>query len=46
MREGFRQELLRTSSAMRHANPSMTQDVYMGRKVASTGAAAILEVLG
>jgi integrase len=29
-----------------HANPSMTQDVYMGRKVASTGAAAILEVLG
>lgn len=29
-----------------HANPSMTQDVYMGRKVASTGAAAILEALG
>ena len=28
-----------------HANPSMTQDAYMGRKVASTGAAAILEVL-
>jgi integrase len=29
-----------------HANPFMTQDVDMGRKVASTGAAAILEALG
>lgn len=28
-----------------HANPSMTADVYMGRKVASTGAAAVLEAL-
>ncbi|RZU33394.1 site-specific recombinase XerC [Blastococcus saxobsidens] len=29
-----------------HANPSMTADVYMGRKVASTGAAIALEALG
>ena len=28
-----------------HANPSMTADVYMGRKVASTGAALALEAL-
>ncbi|SDS57531.1 site-specific integrase [Actinopolymorpha singaporensis] len=28
-----------------HAKVSMTQDVYMGRKVASTGAAAVLERL-
>jgi len=28
-----------------HANPSLTQDVYLGRKVASTGAAAALEAL-
>lgn len=26
-----------------HANPSLTQDVYLGRQVASTGAAAALE---
>ena len=29
-----------------HAHPSLTQDVYYGRKVASTGAAAVLESLG
>jgi integrase len=29
-----------------HANTSMTSDVYFGRKVAVTGAAAVLEVLG
>ncbi len=29
-----------------HANPSMTHDRYMGRQVASTGAAAVLECLG
>jgi integrase len=29
-----------------HADPSLTQDVYYGRKVASTGAAAVLESLG
>jgi integrase len=29
-----------------HANPSMTQDVYMGRKVSSTGAADVLESIG
>ncbi len=28
-----------------HANPSMTHDRYMGRQVASTGAAAVLEAL-
>jgi integrase len=28
-----------------HARPSMTQDVYMGRRLAATGAAAILEGL-
>ena len=28
-----------------HAAPSMTQDVYYGRKVAATGAAAVLETL-
>ena len=28
-----------------HANPSLTQDVYLGRQVASTGAAAALETL-
>lgn len=28
-----------------HAKPSMTQDVYMGRKVPNTGAAAVLEIL-
>jgi integrase len=29
-----------------HANTSMTTDVYFGRKVALTGAAAVLEALG
>jgi integrase len=29
-----------------HANTSMTTDVYFGRKVAATGAAAVLEALG
>jgi integrase len=29
-----------------HARPSITQDVYYGRRVASTGAAAVLESLG
>ena len=29
-----------------HANTSMTTDVYFGRKVAATGAAAALEALG
>ena len=29
-----------------HAHPSLTQDVYYGRKVAATGAAAVLESLG
>ena len=29
-----------------HANTSMTTDVYFGRKVATTGAAAVLETLG
>lgn len=29
-----------------HANTSMTTDVYFGRKVLTTGAAAVLEVLG
>jgi integrase len=29
-----------------HANPSLTQDVYLGRQVASAGAAAALEALG
>jgi integrase len=29
-----------------HANTSMTTDVYFGRKVLATGAAAVLEVLG
>ena len=28
-----------------HANPSLTQDVYLGRQVASTGAATALEAL-
>jgi integrase len=28
-----------------HANTSMTTDVYFGRKVAATGAAAVLETL-
>lgn len=28
-----------------HAKPSMTQDVYMGRRVAATGASQVLEVL-
>jgi integrase len=28
-----------------HANPSLTQDVYLGRQVASTGAAVALEAL-
>ncbi len=28
-----------------HANPSLTQDIYLGRQVASTGAAAALEAL-
>jgi integrase len=30
---------------LRHANPSLTQDVYLGRQVASTGAALALEAL-
>ena len=29
-----------------HANTSMTTDVYFGRKVLVTGAAAVLEVIG
>jgi integrase len=29
-----------------HANTSMTTDVYFGRKIAVTGAAAVLEALG
>ena len=29
-----------------HAHPSLTQDVYFGRGVASTGAATVLESLG
>ena len=29
-----------------HASTSMTTDVYYGRKVAITGAAAVLEALG
>src|SRR5687768_3503218 len=29
-----------------HANTSMTTDVYFGRKVATTGAATVLEALG
>lgn len=28
-----------------HAKPSVTQDVYFGRKTRNTGAAAILETL-
>jgi hypothetical protein len=28
-----------------HANTSMTTDIYFGRKVATTGAAAVLEAL-
>jgi integrase len=28
-----------------HANTSMTTDVYFGRKIAATGAAAVLEAL-
>ena len=28
-----------------HANTAMTTDVYFGRKVATTGAAAVLEAL-
>lgn len=29
-----------------HANTSMTTDVYFGRKIAATGAASVLEVVG
>jgi integrase len=29
-----------------HSHPSLTQDVYYGRRIASTGAAEVLEVLG
>jgi integrase len=29
-----------------HSHPSLTQDVYYGRRIASTGAADVLEVLG
>jgi integrase len=29
-----------------HAKPSMTQDVYYGRKMRATGAAGVLEALG
>lgn len=29
-----------------HANPSMTSDVYFGRKVLETGAASVLEAIG
>lgn len=32
-----------TADQLGHAHPSMTQDVYMGRKAAHTGAAAVLE---
>ena len=28
-----------------HANTSMTTDIYFGRKIAATGAAAVLEAL-
>ena len=30
---------------LRHANTSMTTDVYFGRTVATTGAATVLEAL-
>jgi integrase len=36
----------RAADQLGHANASMTTDVYFGRKVAATGAAAILETLG
>jgi integrase len=29
-----------------HSHPSLTQDVYYGRRISSTGAAEVLEVLG
>jgi integrase len=29
-----------------HSHPSLTQDVYYGRRIASTGAAEVLEALG
>ena len=29
-----------------HSHPSLTQDVYYGRRIANTGAADVLEVLG
>lgn len=35
-----------TADQLGHAQPSMTQDVYMGRKAAATGAAAVLEAFG
>ncbi|MGI8702767.1 MAG: site-specific integrase [Nocardioidaceae bacterium] len=34
-----------TADQLGHANPSLAQDVYYGRKVASTGAARALEIL-
>jgi integrase len=34
-----------TADQLGHANTSMTTDVYFGRKVAVTGAAAVLETL-
>jgi integrase len=29
-----------------HSHPSLTQDVYYGRRIANTGAADVLEVFG
>jgi integrase len=34
-----------TADQLGHAKPSMTQDVYMGRKIAFTGAADVLAPL-
>ena len=36
----------RAADQLGHANTSMTSDVYFGRKILATGAAAVLEVLG
>lgn len=35
-----------TADQLGHAQPSVTQDVYVGRKLADTGAAAALEAFG
>ena len=35
----------RAAEQLGHANTCMTTDVYFGRKVATTGAAAVLEAL-